>query len=147
MAKDKRDNGLGTIYCRPNGTWQAEIYLGRKEDGSPKFKYLSGKTQAEVKRKIREYNFAGSELEKRTITVGEYITNWLMVFKKGTIKESIYIYYSIKANGCQNFPAVRKPVLGCCMKSLSQGAAGCQRERLPKDLGGSPFERRPTLLL
>ena len=90
MAKERRDNGSGTIYRRENGTWQGKVYLGRKEDGSARYKYFSGKTQTEVKRKIREYNFVGSPMEKKTITVGEYILRWLKTYKQGTIKDSSY---------------------------------------------------------
>lgn len=45
----KRDNGTGTIYQRANKTWVGKIYLGLDETGKEKFKYFSGKTEAEVK--------------------------------------------------------------------------------------------------
>lgn len=45
---NKRDNGSGTIYQRPNGSWQARIYVGKKEDGTPKFKYITAKTQRQI---------------------------------------------------------------------------------------------------
>lgn len=86
----KRDNGTGTIYQRDNGTWQGKIYIGQKEDGKPKFKFFSGKTQGEVKRKIREYNQSGSKVDTKKISLGEYLYNWLKTYKKGTIKESSY---------------------------------------------------------
>lgn len=54
MAKARRDNGSGTIYQRENGTWQGRVYLGKKPDGTPKYKYRSGKSKTEVRRKIRE---------------------------------------------------------------------------------------------
>lgn len=46
----KRDNGTGTIYQRANKTWVGKIYLGLDETGKEKFKYFSGKTEAEVKK-------------------------------------------------------------------------------------------------
>lgn len=87
---NKRDNGSGTIYQRPNGSWQARIYIGKKEDGTPKFKYITGKTQAEVKRKIKEYNQGGNKTEIKKISVEEYILNWAKLYKKGSIKDSSY---------------------------------------------------------
>ena len=45
----KRDNGTGTIYQRTNKTCVGKIYLGVDETGKEKFKYFSGKTEAEVK--------------------------------------------------------------------------------------------------
>lgn len=86
----KRDNGTGTIYQRTNGSWVGKIYLGREESGKEKFKYLSGKTEAEVKRKIREYNQSGTKIETKKISLQEYLYNWLRTFKRGTIKDSSY---------------------------------------------------------
>lgn len=86
----KRDNGTGTIYQRTNGNWVGKIYLGRDETGKEKFKYLSGKTEGEVKRKIREYNQSGTRIEVKKISLQDYLYNWLKTFKKGTIKESSY---------------------------------------------------------
>ncbi len=90
MAKARRDNGSGTIYQRENGTWQGKIYLGKKPDGTPKYKYLSGKSKTEVRRKIREFLFTDSEQEMEEITLGEYIRRWMKTYKQGTIKESSY---------------------------------------------------------
>lgn len=86
----KRDNGTGTIYQRSNGSWVGKIYLGRDETGKGKFKYLSGKTESEVKKKIREYNQLGSRIESKKISLQEYLNNWLRTYKLGTIKASSY---------------------------------------------------------
>lgn len=86
----KRDNGTGTIYQRSNGSWVGKIYLGRDETGKEKFKYLSGKTEPEVKKKIREYNQFGSRIESKKISLQEYLNNWLRTYKLGTIKASSY---------------------------------------------------------
>lgn len=86
----KRDNGTGTIYQRTNGGWVGKIYLGRDDTGKEKFKYLSGKTEGEVKRKIREYNQSGTKIETKKISLQDYLYNWLRTFKRGTIKDSSY---------------------------------------------------------
>ena len=86
----KRDNGTGTIYQRTNGSWVGKIYLGRDSAGKEKFKYLSGKTEGEVKRKIREFNQAGTQVDANKISLQDYINNWLRTFKRGTIKDSSY---------------------------------------------------------
>lgn len=86
----KRDNGTGTIYQRTNGSWVGKIYLGRDSTGKEKFKYLSGKTEGEVKRKIREFNQAGTQVDANKISLQDYINNWLRTFKRGTIKDSSY---------------------------------------------------------
>lgn len=86
----KRDNGTGTIYKRANGSWVGKIYLGRDETGKEKFKYLSGKTDGEVKRKIREYNQSKAPVDVKKISLQQYLYDWLVTFKRGTIKESSY---------------------------------------------------------
>ena len=48
MNMARRDNGTGTVYQRPNGSWVGRIYMGRGADGKPKYKCFSGKNQAEV---------------------------------------------------------------------------------------------------
>ena len=86
----KRDNGTGTIYQRENKTWVGKNYLGLDEAGKGKFKYFSGKTEAEVKRKIHEYNQSGTRIETKKILLQEYLDNWLKTYKRGTIKSSSY---------------------------------------------------------
>ena len=86
----KRDNGTGTIYQRSNKTWVGKIYLGLDETGKEKFKYFSGKTEAEVKKKIREYNQSGSRIETKKISLQDYLNNWMKTYKRGTIKASSY---------------------------------------------------------
>lgn len=86
----KRDNGTGTIYQRANKTWVGKIYLGLDETGKEKFKYFSGKTETEVKKKIREYNQSGSRIETKKISLQDYLNNWMKTYKRGTIKASSY---------------------------------------------------------
>lgn len=76
----KRDNGTGTIYQRTNGSWVGKIYLGRDETEKEKFKYLSGKTEGEVKRKIREYNQSGTQIDTKKVSVEAYLLNWLQTY-------------------------------------------------------------------
>ena len=90
IMAQKRDNGTGTIYQRANNSWVGKIYLGRDDAGKEKFKYLSGKTEGEVKRKIREYNQSGTKTDPKKISLEEYLLNWLVTYKKDTLKQSSY---------------------------------------------------------
>ena len=67
----RRDNGTGTVYQRPNGSWAGRIYMGRGADGKPKYKCFSGKNQAEVKRKIKEFNQGGCKTDSTKVSVGD----------------------------------------------------------------------------
>lgn len=88
----RREKGTGNIYQRSNGTWVGRLSVGCKSDGKPIIKYFSGKSEKEVKKKIREFNknSINVELNKRKITVGEYIDNWMNLYKKPDLKRSSY---------------------------------------------------------
>lgn len=82
----KRDNGTGSIRQRRDGKWEARIYI----DGESKSLY--GKSETEVKRKLREYNRlkAKGYNNVKKITLNEYIYNWLITYKLGVVKSSTY---------------------------------------------------------
>ena len=50
----KRDYGEGSISQRKDGTWTGRIFLGRGADGKQKVKAVYGKTEREVKKKMKE---------------------------------------------------------------------------------------------
>ena len=86
--KQRREKGTGNVYMRSNGKWVGRLNVGKKSNGSPAIKYFSGKSEAEVKRKIREYNKSGiNGVNADKITVGAYLDNWLKVYEKGFVKK------------------------------------------------------------
>lgn len=85
----RRDNGMGTIYQRDNGTWVGRI-KEKGKDGKTKYKCFSGKSQAEIKRKIREFNKQAESVDPTEVSVRTYMTDWLLNAKKGKIKDSSY---------------------------------------------------------
>ena len=86
----RREKGTGTIYQRENGTWVGRLNIGRSTDGKLKYKCLSGKTEAEVKRKIREYNKSGCQQDSSQILFKDYLMSWLVNIKKISLKPSSY---------------------------------------------------------
>jgi len=74
----RREKGTGTIFQRECGTWSGRVSIGRGSDGKTKYKYFSGKTEAEVKRKIREYNKSGPPTSPQQILLKDYLMNWLV---------------------------------------------------------------------
>ncbi len=90
QKSERREKGTGTIYEREPGKWQGKLIIGTTPEGKPKAKYFSGKTEAEVKRKIREYNKAGSKTEAAKITLGTYLLDWLKTYKLNSVKRSSY---------------------------------------------------------
>ena len=87
---ERREKGMGNIYQRENGQWVGRLDIGRNYNGRRKMKYFSGKTKADVKRKIREYNRATGVIEVEKTTVEEYALNWLVKYKSQTMKESSF---------------------------------------------------------
>lgn len=89
----RREKGTGTVYQRENGTWVGRLSIGRGKDGKPKYKCFSGKSAAEVKRKIRDFNNSGA---RQTITdtsqvlFQNYLQSWLTNVKKISLKPSSY---------------------------------------------------------
>lgn len=105
----RREKGTGNIYQRENGTWVGRVTIGRKSDGTRKIKYFSGKTESEVKKKIREYNKAVNHCEAEKITVEEYAWNWLKRYKASAIRGSSYdrLENTIKHQVCPQIGSIQ----------------------------------------
>ena len=54
----KRSHGEGTLRHRSDGRWELRMMDSYQKDGSPRFKTFYGKTQKEVKLKLKEYQDA-----------------------------------------------------------------------------------------
>ena len=94
MAK-KRGNNEGSIYRRKNGTWAAQYTIWTAE--GRKRRSVSGKTRAEVSRKLTEAmadRDGGLIYDAGKLTVGEYLNKWLADSVKGMVKETTYANYA-----------------------------------------------------
>ena len=94
MAK-RRPNGDGMVR-KLKGKWEGRIIVGHKDDGSPIFRYIYGKTQKELTekmhRKLNEYQ--GVELtEDSKMTLGEWLDVWLEKYMRNTIRQSTFDSY------------------------------------------------------
>ena len=94
MAK-RRPNGDGMVR-KAKGKWEGRIIVGHKDDGSPIFRYVYGKTQKELTEKMhrKQNEFEGVELtEDSKITLGEWLDIWLQKYMQNTIRPSTYDSY------------------------------------------------------
>ena len=92
-TREKRDHGDGSVTMRKDGSWTARIMIGRKANGNPKIKAFYGKSETEVKRKLREFKKDQDNLTKDSIakmSLGSYMDNWLEVYKKPALKPTSY---------------------------------------------------------
>jgi integrase len=106
----KRGNGEGSIYRRANGTWAAQ-YTVRTVEGRKRCS-VSGKTRAEVSRKLTEAmanRDSGLVYDAGKLTAGEYLDKWLVDSVKGTVKETTYANYSyvIRTHICPAFGRIQ----------------------------------------
>lgn len=89
----KRDHGTGGIYKRKDGTYTARIQVGKRSNGRPNKKAFYGKTEAEVKRKLREFRRNMDKYQPESVcrlTVTEYFYNWLLNNKRYNLKDTSY---------------------------------------------------------
>ena len=83
----KRSNGEGTIYKRKDGRWCAACY-----DENYKRHYVYGKTQAEVKKKLKlKQNEMPESLQY--LSMQEWVLEFLENYKKNELKVTTYSSY------------------------------------------------------
>ena len=96
MAK-KRANGEGSIRKRSDGRWEGRYTVGYDENGKVKMKNVLGKTQAEVKEKLKIKLEEAKVLDvskSESYTVGEWAALWFEIYAKPNIRERTADYYN-----------------------------------------------------
>ncbi len=90
----RRGKGEGSVFEQANGTWRGKVTVGYSEDGKQRFRWVSGKTQAEVLAKVAELKqqLVTGTLADTTLTVGKYLTLWLG-HKQHEVKPRTHEYY------------------------------------------------------
>ena len=96
MAK-RRANGEGNIRKRKDGRWEGRYPAGYDpETGKRIIKNVLGKTQAEVKEKLKlavEDNRKVDAAKGQDLTVGQWAVLWFENYAKPSIRESTAEYY------------------------------------------------------
>ena len=96
MSGKRRPSGDGLIRKRSDGRWEGRIVVGHKNDGTPMYKSVFGKTQKELMprlTKLKDY-YAGMDMsEESRMTLGEWLTKWLDEYKAPMIRESTVTRY------------------------------------------------------
>lgn len=105
----KRGNNEGTIYRRKDGTWCAQITVGRNPDtGKPKRVTFYGKTRQEVAEKLaKALNDVkqGTFVEPSRLTVGEWLDIWLNDYKRLDLRPTTWESYEVMVR-CHLKPAI-----------------------------------------
>lgn len=95
MAK-RRADGEGNVRQKRPNLWEGRIVAGHKKDGSPIYKYVSGRTQKEAYEKLRELivEYRNVELtEDSQITVEEWLQKWMDEYMMFSVKEQTWKSY------------------------------------------------------
>ena len=96
MAK-RRANGEGNIRKRKDGRWEGRYTADHDpETGRTIYKNVLGKTQAEVKKKLKEAIENSSTLDPGKVgqyTVGQWLDTWLEDYAKLSIRPSSHKTY------------------------------------------------------
>jgi len=89
----KRSNGEGTIYKRKDERWCAAYY-----DEEFQRHYVYGKTQAEVKQKLKEKKEAKNKRTDTGYTLQVWLNEYLEKYKKNELKKTTYGSYVAVCN-------------------------------------------------
>ena len=95
MAK-RRANGEGNIRKRPDGRWEGRYVAGHDENGKAIRKNVLGRTQAEVKEKLKRAigECAEVNVEKaEEYTVAAWVRTWYETYSKPHVRESTQRFY------------------------------------------------------
>ena len=139
----KRGNGEGSIYRRKDGRWVGQ-YLVYTAKG-PKYRYIYGKTRAEVSRKLTRAmadRDGGLVFEAGRLTVGEYVEKWLTDSVRDTVRTRTYERHE------QIIRLHIKPALGRVkLKALTPAhVQGFYRDRLDSGLSPATVQKVHVVL-
>ena len=96
MAK-RRANGEGNIRKRKDGRWEGRYTAGRdSETGKAIYKNVLGKTQSEVKEKLKQAITASQQLDMsrvKTYTLETWLNIWYETYVEPRLREKTKDYY------------------------------------------------------
>jgi integrase len=95
----KRGKGEGSVFELPNGTWRGKVTVGYAEDGKQRFRWVSGKTQAEALAKVAEIKqqLASGTFADTKLTLKNYLEQWLAHKESGVKPRTVEIYRHLSA--------------------------------------------------
>ena len=91
-----RGRNEGSVYQRKDGKWMGQVQIGFKPDGSRKFITKSGKTKQEITNWLAETRndiLKNTFIEPSTLTLEEWLWNWMTTYKMKQVSASTYTRY------------------------------------------------------
>ena len=96
MANKKRKYGEGSIFQRKDGRWEGRVVVGYGDNGYPKTKSVTAKTQGECKEKLaalKEQCGRTTDRLKPDMPFGDWIDFWYQNFSKPKIRLTTQLSY------------------------------------------------------
>lgn len=93
MNGKRKQNGEGSVFQVSENKWVAKISLGTRPDGKTNIKQFSGKSEAVVKKKLKEFKKSTDFVQKHmpsNYTVKTYFLMWLQEYQYNKLKPSSY---------------------------------------------------------
>ncbi len=93
MSRTRKQNGEGSVFQVSENKWVAKISMGTRPDGKPNIKQFSGKSEAIVKKKLKEFKKSSDFAEKHmpsNDTVQAYFSMWLREYQYNKLKPLSY---------------------------------------------------------
>jgi len=93
----KRGQNEGSIRKRKDGKWEARVTVGIDPDGKQRRKSLYGKTRQEAAIKMADLLndlHKGTLIDPTSITVAQWLDEWMREYKKLQLKPTTYINYT-----------------------------------------------------
>lgn len=132
--RGRRANGEGTITRRKDGLWQAAIYVPHP-DGTVRRRYLYNRDRDRLREQLNELAYQvgkGVPVPDGSMTVGEYLDQWLAEVAAKQVRPSTYTGYET------NVRLHIKPLIGS--KKLAKLAARDVRQMV-EVLRSKPLSR------
>ena len=93
MSRTRKQNGEGSVFQVSENKWVAKISMGTRPDGKPNIKQFSGKSEAIVKKKLKDFKKSADFAEKHmpsNDTVQAYFSMWLREYQYNKLKPLSY---------------------------------------------------------
>ena len=131
----RKANGDGSLREKKNGLWEFRVVVGYDIDQKPIRKSFYGKTKTEPKKKYNEWlKQSGQPQIEKVVTLGEWATQWLEIYKKGKVEDGTYRNYAhyvnkhiVPALGYLKFEDIRPAHVEKFMRGKSSLSASAQQ--------------------
>ena len=127
VTKTNRHYGEGSIYQRKDGRWVAKY----RDEAMAKPQYLYGSTEAEVRRKLRDWKkqTARGLTACKKVFFRDYADNWFYTFKQHSVEnssfdryESIYLHHIKPVLGDIQIASIRSEEIQNLLVAKEQNA-------------------------